>query len=214
MALILSHEEQEQVEALKGWWRENGRWVIAAVATALFVSLTWNGWRWWQSAQSQEAARHYAAVVQASAAKQWDEAKQAWQRLTAVPWVGKRQAPYAALTVAYAAARAGSWPVAEQLLTAALPLAEGEAAALVRQQAALVRLTQNDPQGALTLLDPPAPASFAPLIAEVRADAYAARGDGDAAKRAYSEALASAQDPMWRSILEAKRDQLRARSTD
>jgi len=213
MALILSHEEQEQVEALKAWWRENGRWVMTAVASALLVSLTWNGWRWWHSAQSQEAARHYAAVVQASAARQWDEAEQSWQRLAAIPWVGKRQASYAALTVAHAAARAGAWSVAERVLALALPLAEGEAAALVRQQAALVRLAQNDPQGALALLESSVPAPFAPLMSEVRGDALAMLGNREAAERSYVEALTSAQDPMWRSILEAKRDQLRARST-
>jgi predicted negative regulator of RcsB-dependent stress response len=127
--------------------------------------------------------------------------------------VGKRQASYAALTVAHAAARAGAWSVAERVLALALPLAEGEAAALVRQQAALVRLAQNDPQGALALLESSVPAPFAPLMSEVRGDALAMLGNREAAERSYVEALTSAQDPMWRSILEAKRDQLRARST-
>ena len=27
----LDLQEQEQVDALKGWWKENGNWVVAAV---------------------------------------------------------------------------------------------------------------------------------------------------------------------------------------
>lgn len=211
MTLVLSHEEQEQVDALKAWWRANGRWVIATVVVALLFSVGWHGWQWWRGEQMATAARHQQALVAAIDAQRWSEAQAAWEALAATPWAGSRQAPYAALTFASAAARAGNWAAAEAVLHKALPLAEGEAAVLVRRLAAMVRLAQNDPQGAVALLERAVPAPFGPLFAEARGDVQMALGAYATAERLYEEALAAATDPSWRAVLEAKRDQARSK---
>ncbi len=36
--------EEEQVEALKDWWKENGRSLLLGVALALAIVFGWKGW--------------------------------------------------------------------------------------------------------------------------------------------------------------------------
>ena len=37
--------EEEQVEALRRWWDENGRSTIAAIVIALSVGFGWQAWK-------------------------------------------------------------------------------------------------------------------------------------------------------------------------
>jgi len=45
--------EEEQVQALKEWWKENGKSLILGVAAAVAIVF---GWKGWQSHQEQKAA--------------------------------------------------------------------------------------------------------------------------------------------------------------
>ena len=44
--------EEQQVEALKEWWAENGRAIIAGVVLGGVVI---GGWGWWQSHRENQA---------------------------------------------------------------------------------------------------------------------------------------------------------------
>ena len=37
--------EEEQVEALKAWWRENGKSTVVAIAMAVMGVFGWQGWQ-------------------------------------------------------------------------------------------------------------------------------------------------------------------------
>ncbi len=56
-------EEQEQIAALKGWWKDNGTAVLAVVAAVALALAGWQGWRIWQADQSQQAAALYDSLV-------------------------------------------------------------------------------------------------------------------------------------------------------
>ena len=49
--------EEEQVERLKQWWKENGRSIIAGVVIGLGVFGSWQGWRAYQIQQAEAAPR-------------------------------------------------------------------------------------------------------------------------------------------------------------
>lgn len=65
-------EEQEQIAALKGWWKDNGTAVLAVVAVAILSFAGWQGWRSWQADQAQQAGALYESLLKALQA---DDAK-------------------------------------------------------------------------------------------------------------------------------------------
>jgi len=58
-------EEQEQIAQLKGWWRDNGSFVVALLVAAAIAAAGWQGWRIWQAKQTREAAALYDGLVKA-----------------------------------------------------------------------------------------------------------------------------------------------------
>jgi len=58
-------EEQEQLAALKGWWKDNGNLVLGTLAAVAIVLGGWQGWRIWQGNQAAEASSQYEALAKA-----------------------------------------------------------------------------------------------------------------------------------------------------
>ena len=58
-------EEQEQIATLKGWWKDNGTQVLAAIAAVAIAVSAWQGWRIWQANQTQQAGAQYEALLKA-----------------------------------------------------------------------------------------------------------------------------------------------------
>ena len=59
-------EEQEQLDDLKAWWLQYGKYVGAALVTSVAIALLASiGWRWYQQNQSAQASVLYQAVSQA-----------------------------------------------------------------------------------------------------------------------------------------------------
>jgi predicted negative regulator of RcsB-dependent stress response len=58
-------EEQEQLATLRGWWKDNGAKVIAAVAAVAIGVAGVQFWRNWQAGQAQQAATLYESLLKA-----------------------------------------------------------------------------------------------------------------------------------------------------
>ena len=56
--------EEEQVEALKRWWNENGRSIIAAVVVAVSLSFAYQTWRGSNERQNENASDLYQNLLQ------------------------------------------------------------------------------------------------------------------------------------------------------
>ena len=65
---VYDHEEQEQLEALKAWWRDHGNKVVNLALAAAVVAASVSGWKWWQDKQAVEASSVYGQL-QAAAEK-------------------------------------------------------------------------------------------------------------------------------------------------
>ena len=64
-------EEQEQIDALKAWWRQYGTLVIAGAFALALAAAAFTGWRYWQQTRSIAAAELYLQLRQAEAAVNW-----------------------------------------------------------------------------------------------------------------------------------------------
>ncbi len=61
----LDLEEQEKLDALKAWWKENARLILLVVAAAAIAVAGTGGWRWYQRQQAFEAGALYDALGRA-----------------------------------------------------------------------------------------------------------------------------------------------------
>lgn len=66
-------EEQEQIDALKAWWAQYGRWVWLGVLLLVLIFGAFQGWRAWQDREAGKAGSLFEAVQ--TAALQGDMAK-------------------------------------------------------------------------------------------------------------------------------------------
>ena len=62
-------EEQEQLAEFKAWWKQYGKWLMAAAATVLLGYASYSGWGWWANRQSENASKLYDTLL-VSAQKQ------------------------------------------------------------------------------------------------------------------------------------------------
>ncbi len=61
----LDLEEQEQLAALKGWWRDNGNLVLGLIAAVALSVAGWQGWHWYQRTQALQAHALYESLSKA-----------------------------------------------------------------------------------------------------------------------------------------------------
>ena len=61
--------EEEQVEALRRWWDENGKSTIAAIVIALAAGFGWQAWKANDQQQRENASDIYQAMLQAVGAE-------------------------------------------------------------------------------------------------------------------------------------------------
>ncbi|MEY3994001.1 MAG: hypothetical protein RLZZ113_1106, partial [Pseudomonadota bacterium] len=48
-------EQQEQLDAIKGFWSDNKRWIVPMIALVVLTAVALNGWSWWQNRQAEGA---------------------------------------------------------------------------------------------------------------------------------------------------------------
>ena len=57
--------EDEQLEALKRWWKENGQSTVIGVVAAIVIVFGWRGWQDHQQGQSEAASQLYTSLLEA-----------------------------------------------------------------------------------------------------------------------------------------------------
>ncbi|HLR17310.1 MAG TPA: tetratricopeptide repeat protein [Alcanivoracaceae bacterium] len=210
------YNEEEQIEAIKDWWRANGNSILIALLVAVLASV---GWRWWNNHNtniSLGASSAYSEMTQLmdeqlnnpSAAGRAAVQTQAEQLIADYGKTG--YASFAYLTLAQVAVQEEEYEQAvEQLekLLAAKPDKEVEAIARIRL--ARLQLQLNNPDAALAALDKKLAQAWQSRVLELRGDAYQQQASAEQAREAYTQALqaATAQDSA-RNRLQMKIDNL------
>jgi predicted negative regulator of RcsB-dependent stress response len=198
----------EREEQLRRWWSDNWAWIIGGVALGLSMLA---GWQYWQRYQVQSAERDeagYVAVIEALVRNQRDEAASQAKALRE----RRPDSPYAdqaELALARAALERRDYDDAAGLLRSVAERSKDvELREMARIRLARVLIEQGKHDEALASLDASVAGAFAPLVQEVRGDAYAAKGDVAAALREYEAALAAAggDSALDRDFVELKRD--------
>lgn len=201
--------EEEQIEAIKDWWKENGRAVIAGVVLAVIALFGWHEWTAYHKQQVDAASDQYLTLESALKAGKSDAAVQAGETLEK-NYGGTTFAVLGALRLGSHYNEAGNLDkAAEQLRWAADNSGDKAFQALARLRLVRVLLAQKKYDDALALLKQKEEGPYASQYAELRGDAYAAKGDKSQAKDAYEEALADqGMSPQRRQLITIKRNEL------
>ena len=201
-------EEQEQIDALKAWWKEHGRVVIAALVAACLAAGGTAGWRWYQRSQAEQASQIYSSLEKAVNANDLKQVRELSRQLTE-QYGSSAYGPMAALVAAKAQYEAGDASGAQSALHWAVDHARDEdLEATGRLRLAGILLDQKKYDDALKVLEAKHPESFDGLFADLTGDIQAAQGKPAAARAAYQRALEKLPGGGYRDIVQVKLDSL------
>lgn len=200
--------EEEQVEALKAWWKENGKSVIAGVVLGATILVGGRMWFSYQQGQAETASNQYQALI---AALEQDDTSRVLERGSTL--VGQyANTPYAALAslaMAKIKLEEGQHEAARSHLQWVIAHAgQAELEHIARLRLAKVLIADGEQAQALTLLNSVEPGEFGPAYKELKGDIFAAQGNAAAARQAYEEALAGLPAAADRNYLQLKLNDL------
>jgi len=205
----LDLHEQEQVDAFKAWWKENGNWVIGIVLLGALAFAGNQYWRSHQTNQAADAAKLYGEVLQQVESR---DAKRIGDAADALAnrYGSSAYAPRAQLLAARASLQAGDAARAQaQLLWVIVHADEAALQHTARLKLASVLLDQKQYDLALQQLATNHPQSFNGLYADLKGDVLLAMGNMADARAAYQQALdqLDAQNT-YRNLIQLKLDGL------
>ncbi|MDI9245230.1 tetratricopeptide repeat protein [Marinobacter sp. CHS3-4] len=187
--------EEEQVQAIKDWWKKNGSSLLIGVGAALAIVFGWQAWQQQQMNYRTEAASQFANLINAYT----DESQE--DRAETVKFVAETlREDYS--DSAYAVY--GSMILAKQQL---MDQSDAEAAVetlkwansqvdeqgplslIIRSRLARAQFDAEQYDAALATIDGASDAdSFSAIFSELKGDVLLAQGNPEAAKEAYLQA--------------------------
>ncbi|MBE3825495.1 tetratricopeptide repeat protein [Vibrio parahaemolyticus] len=183
--------EEQQVEAIKDWWKENGKAVIIGAVVGLGGLF---GWRYYQDTviqASETASQSYTTAMNTLQEKGVDAQSdvQAFIESNEV----KEYSVLAALQLAKAQVEAKDFTAAlEQLKWAQSNTKDAALSPLISYRIARIETEMGNFDAANTELSKVTDTAWAGRIAELRGDIALRQGDKDAAYAAYTEAQQAA----------------------
>jgi predicted negative regulator of RcsB-dependent stress response len=214
MATQLDLQEQEQLDALKAFWKQYGNLITWALVAGMLVYAGINGWQWWQREQSAKAGAMFDELDRAAqagdaqkTARVFTDIKDRYPRTAYA-----QQAGLLAAKVQYEKGQtdesraALAWVVENGV--------DDEYRALARLRLAGVLLDAKQYDEALKQIDPVVQGPFAALAADRRGDILQAQGKTAEAKAAYQQAWKAMDEKVeYRRLVDAKLTALGAAPT-
>ncbi|RVU45467.1 YfgM family protein [Rubrivivax rivuli] len=205
MATQLDLQEQEQLDALKSFWKKQGNLITWTLVLVLGGFAAWNGWNFWQRDQGVKAGAMFEELDRAAAAGDAEKTARVFadmrQRFPKAPITQQ-----GGLTAAKVQVDKGQSDAAKASLTwVAENGVEDEMRTIARLRLAAVLADAKQFDEGLKVLDAATAPEFTALVADRRGDLFMAQGKKAEARTAWQAAYA-AMDPKldYRRLVEAK----------
>jgi predicted negative regulator of RcsB-dependent stress response len=205
MATQLDLQEQEQLDALKAFWKKQGNLITWVLVLALGGFSAWNGWQYWQRDQAQNAGAMFEELDRAALAGDAEKAGRIFgdlkQRFPKTAFA--EQAGLTAAKVQFAKGQADASKAS--LIWVAENAVEDELKTVARLRLAGLQLDARQFDEALKSLDAAQGVEFEALVQDRRGDIYLAQGKTAEARAAYQRAWIALSDKSdYRRLVDAK----------
>lgn len=205
---MATHEEDAQVEALRRWWGENWKALVAGLVIGLVGIFGWRMWHRHQATHQLQAAVMYQNMTQAMKGEKDADVKATADRLKQdfdnTPYAAKAELKLARADVSHG--RFAS--AADRLKWVADHGDDDGIVAIAKLRLAAVQWQLGKDADALRLLQQPLPA-YTALYDELRGDILVGQNKPADARTAYQQALAALPaDSTERTTLQHKLDSL------
>lgn len=180
--------EEQQVDAIKSYWKKNGNAIIAGVVIGLGGFIGFNYYKDAQLEQELAVSDAYQTLVESAEANP-DGIIASGEKFIAE----NKDSSYATLTALTLAKKAAShkdWPKVETFLNTAIETSKDvgiKAIATIRLARVQIQLDKVD--AALVTLSATLPESFKSSVEEIKGDAYLLQDKADLARKSYQEAI-------------------------
>ncbi len=205
----LEQTDQEQVEALQQWWRENWLALVGGLVLGLGGILGWQYYGEYRAEQAAAASNLYETVKTQLASDQLEQAQASLASLAAdhakSPYVSQAQ-----LALAHSQAEAGQWSDAEASLRTVLDGSDDVALkGLARLRLARVQWAQGQSDAALASLNEVHSSAYTGLYEELKGDIFHSKGDAESARTHWQAAISAQPQVVDPTAIQRKLDALK-----
>jgi predicted negative regulator of RcsB-dependent stress response len=201
--------EEEQLDAVKRWWKENGQSTIIGLVVGIAIVLGWNFWQDHKKEQAGQASALYGQLIQAVAADKKDSAEKLAERIQQ-QYPKTEYAAYSGLLLAKIKVQQGDLAKAKAILKGIAAGSNKELSNIAKIRQVRLMMASGEYEQGLQLIndvDPATSSSFSGNYDELVGDLYVALDRLDQARTSYQKALENG----YRSpLLQLKIDDLTA----
>ena len=201
--------EEQQVEAIKRWWKENSQMVFIGATLGISIIFGWNFWQDHKKDQALQASALYNELTKVMEAGQNDSSEKLAERLEK-DFPGTDYAVYASLMEVKVKIQHNDMAGAKQLLEKVATVSNKELSNLAKIRLVRLMLANKEYEQGLKLIneiDPASTKSFAGHYDELVGDLYVALARLDQARTSYQSAL---RNGLQSALLQMKIDDLTA----
>ena len=204
----LEQSDQEQVEVLQQWWRDNWLSLLGGLVVGLGGILGWQYYGEYKADQASAASNQYEAIRTQLATSKLSDAQSTLEGLRA----GHAKSPYIAqaqLAIAQFQAEAGEWAAAATSLQQVSTSTKDPALlGLARLRLARAQWAQGQADTAMATLSAGDAGAYEGLYAELKGDIAHFKGDKDAAREHWQAALTAEPQVVDPNLIQRKLDAL------
>ena len=180
--------EEQQVEAIKGYWAKNGNMIVAGIVLGFAGFIGFNLYKDNKLENELAVSDSYQTLIENSVKDQANFSANAEKFISEN--ADTSYVSLTALALAKEAAVKKDWQAAQTQLTLAINKAPSESIkAIASVRLARVQVQQTQYEQALATLAKPLPESFTAVIEEKKGDAYLLQGKKELARNAYQAAI-------------------------
>ena len=206
---MIDMQEQEQLDALKAWWKENRNWLLAALAIVVVAYAAFAYWKNYQGKQAAEASTLYAEVLKQVASNDPKRINDS-VALLVEKYSSTAYAARAQLLAVQTNMQVKDLTRAKSQLEWVIARAgESGLRDTARLKLSTILLDEKKYDEAVKLLDATHPDAFVGLYADVKGDVLAAQGKTVEARAAYKLAYDKMDSKSaYRNLIQLKMDGL------
>lgn len=201
--------EEEQVEALKRWWKENSTATIVGLVMGIVIILGWNYWQDHKRARAAQASATYDQLLKALDEDKKDSVDKLAERMQQ-EFKGTEYAAFSGLLQAKLKAQQGDFAAAKQILKTIAAESNKDLSNIARIRLARLMLATGEYEQGLQVInevDAKQASSYSANYDELVGDLYVALDRLDEARTSYQNALREGQPS---PLLQFKIDDLTA----